>query len=74
MAHDPFAQLVRIDVVIHSRASNRHTGLQAKLHQFLSCGLVKFASTVSFPANYQSASKIQFLCHYGLSVGVHADT
>ncbi|KVE39114.1 hypothetical protein WS68_01640 [Burkholderia sp. TSV86] len=63
MARDPFTQLVRIDIVIHRRAGNRHAGPQAQLDQFLSRCFVKFASTVSLAANYQSVSKIRSLCH-----------
>src|ERR1700754_939772 len=74
MARDPFTQLVRFAVVFLRRAGNRHPPLQANLPQFLPRSLIKFASAVSLPANYQSVSKILFFCHQGLSASVHADT
>ncbi|KVD16131.1 hypothetical protein WI80_00475 [Burkholderia ubonensis] len=74
MARDPATQLIRIDVVVHGRSGNRHARLQAKLDQLLYGSLIKFPSAIPPAANHQSASKVLFLGHHGLSACVHADT
>ncbi|KVT87642.1 hypothetical protein WK58_24165 [Burkholderia ubonensis] len=74
MARDPATQLIRIDVVVHGRSGNRHARPQAKLDQLLYGGLIKFPSAIPSAANHQSASKVLFLGHHGLSACVHADT
>ncbi|KVE71962.1 hypothetical protein WK80_17365 [Burkholderia multivorans] len=74
MARDPATQLVRVDVVIHGHSGNRHARLQAKLDQLLDGSLIKFPPAIPSAADHQSASKVLFLCHHGLSACVHADT
>ncbi|KVN20740.1 hypothetical protein WT08_28060 [Burkholderia sp. MSMB1552] len=74
MARDPAAQLVRIDVVLHGRPGDRYLRFQAKLDQLPDGIFTKFPPAIPSAANYQSASKILFFCHHGLSACVHADT
>ncbi|KKI40161.1 hypothetical protein VI03_04810 [Burkholderia vietnamiensis] len=73
-ARDPAAQLVRIDVMAHSRPGDRYPRPQAKLNQLLDGSLIKFSPAIPSAADRQSASKVLFLCHHGLNACVHADT
>ncbi len=60
-------QLVRIDIVVHSRPGNRYPRLQAKLDQLSHGVFIKFPATIPFAVNNHSASEVSFFCHYGLS-------
>ncbi|KVE85625.1 hypothetical protein WI99_17270 [Burkholderia cepacia] len=74
MARDPAAQLVRIDVMVHGRPGDRYPRLQAKLDQLPHGIFIKFPPAIPSAANHQSASKVLFFGHHGLSACVHADT
>ncbi|CAJ4638618.1 hypothetical protein AQ771_14020 [Burkholderia pseudomallei] len=74
MTRDPTAQLVRVDIMVHGRPGDRYARLQAKLDQLPHGIFIKFPPAIPSAANHQSASKVLFLCHHGLSACVHADT
>ncbi|KGD55156.1 hypothetical protein DP49_1038 [Burkholderia pseudomallei] len=74
MARDPTAQLVRINVMVHGRPGDRYPRLQAILAQLPYGIFIKLPPAIPSAANHQSASKVLFLCHHGLSACVHADT
>ncbi|EIF70228.1 hypothetical protein BP354E_5365 [Burkholderia pseudomallei 354e] len=60
--------------LICSTPGDRYARLQAKLDQLPHGIFIKFPPAIPSAANHQSASKVLFLCHHGLSACVHADT
>ncbi len=60
--------------MVHGHSGDRYPRLQAKLDQLPHRLFIKFPPTIPSTANHQSASKVLFFYHHGLSACVHADT